>query len=206
MDLDLALLAGTLSSVVFVSSMLPMVVKAIRTRDLDSYSLGNLLLANLGNVVHSFYVFSLPMGPIWALHSFYVVTSAIMLSMYVRHAHPDRERPHETRAKPGRISGDDNAGAGQIQNSPGTGPSHGHGLARQGMVGQSSMKGSPQAHPSGFWSQSSATFLDSERQMSASAGALGTLAVPGMAIHGPPLTENWPRYAVVTFTGNAPVS
>jgi hypothetical protein len=43
-----------------------MLVKAHRTRDLASYSLGNLLLANVGNAVHSVYVFSLPAGPIWA--------------------------------------------------------------------------------------------------------------------------------------------
>ena len=48
-----------------------MLVKAYRTRDLSSYSLGNILLANVGNAVHSVYVFSLPPGPLWVLHSFY---------------------------------------------------------------------------------------------------------------------------------------
>jgi hypothetical protein len=94
MDLTLAVLAGLLSSVVFVGSVLPMLIKAVRTRDLASYSLGNLLLANLGNVVHSVYVFSLPMGPIWALHSFYLLTSGFMLAMYLRHREPQhREDP-----------------------------------------------------------------------------------------------------------------
>ena len=65
-----------------------MLVKAVRTRDLASYSLGNLFLANLGNVVHSVYVFSLPTGPIWALHGFYLLTSAFMLAMYLRHREP----------------------------------------------------------------------------------------------------------------------
>jgi len=59
-------LAGIASTVIFVWSVLPMLVKAHRTRDLASYSLGNLLLANVGNAVHSVYVFSLPAGPIWA--------------------------------------------------------------------------------------------------------------------------------------------
>lgn len=97
MDFNLAVLAGVISSVVFVCSILPMLVKAMRTRDLTSYSLGNLLLANLGNVVHSVYVFSLPFGPIWALHSFYLLTSAFMLAMYLRHREsPPREEPaHE---------------------------------------------------------------------------------------------------------------
>lgn len=88
MDFDLAILAGVISSVVFVGSVLPMLIKAVRTRDLASYSLGNLFLANLGNVVHSVYVFSLPIGPIWVLHSFYLLTSAFMLVMYLRHREP----------------------------------------------------------------------------------------------------------------------
>ncbi|HRO94172.1 MULTISPECIES: hypothetical protein [Micrococcaceae] len=92
MDFDLAVLAGVISSIVFVGSVLPMLIKAVRTRDLASYSLGNLLLANLGNVVHSVYVFSLPTGPIWALHGFYLLTSAFMLVMYLRHREP---RPRE---------------------------------------------------------------------------------------------------------------
>lgn len=97
MDFNLAVLAGMISSVVFVGSVLPMIIKAMRTRDLSSYSLGNLLLANLGNVVHSLYVFSLPIGPIWALHSFYLLTSAFMLAMYLRHREPQcpKEPAHD---------------------------------------------------------------------------------------------------------------
>lgn len=84
MELNLAAIAGSISTTIFVASMLPMVAKAIRTNDLSSYSPGNLLLANLGNVVHSVYVFQLPPGPIWLLHSFYLVTTGIMLALYVR--------------------------------------------------------------------------------------------------------------------------
>ncbi|HET6759090.1 MAG TPA: hypothetical protein VFH20_07405, partial [Propionibacteriaceae bacterium] len=47
---------------IFPWSVLPMLAKAHRTRDLASYSLGNLLPANVGNAVHSIYVFSLPAG------------------------------------------------------------------------------------------------------------------------------------------------
>jgi uncharacterized protein with PQ loop repeat len=80
MDLhDFPIVAGTVSTLLFVVSYLPMLVKAFRTRDLESYSLGNLLIANVGNGVHSIYVFSLPPGPIWVLHSFYVVSTAVML-------------------------------------------------------------------------------------------------------------------------------
>ena len=72
-------LAGMVSTCLFVGSYLPMLVKAFRTRDLESYSLGNLVMANVGNAVHSVYVFSLPVGPIWFLHSFYVGSTALML-------------------------------------------------------------------------------------------------------------------------------
>jgi len=77
-------LAGVVSTAVFAGSVLPMLHKAMRTRDLSSYSLGNIVLANVGNAVHSVYVFHLPAGPIWFLHSFYVVSSALMLFWYLR--------------------------------------------------------------------------------------------------------------------------
>jgi hypothetical protein len=53
-------------------------------KDLASYSLGNILLSNLGNVVHSVYVFSLPAGPVWALHGFYLVATGLLLLWYLR--------------------------------------------------------------------------------------------------------------------------
>ena len=62
-----------------------MLAKALRTKDLKSYSLGNILLSNLGNVIHSIYVFYLPPGPIWLLRSFYLVTTALMLVWYLRY-------------------------------------------------------------------------------------------------------------------------
>jgi hypothetical protein len=34
------------------------------------------------------YVVSLPAGPIWALHSFYLTTTALMLVWYLRYAAP----------------------------------------------------------------------------------------------------------------------
>lgn len=75
---EFPIVAGAVSTLLFVVSYLPMLVKAFRTRDLESYSLGNLAIANVGNGVHSIYVFSLPPGPIWVLHSFYVVSTAVM--------------------------------------------------------------------------------------------------------------------------------
>lgn len=84
MDVTLPVLAGMLSTVIFACSTLPMLHKALRTRELSSYSLGNIALANLGNAVHSVYVFAMPPGPIWVLHSFYVVSSGLMLFWYLR--------------------------------------------------------------------------------------------------------------------------
>ncbi|MCB5274722.1 hypothetical protein BJG92_02259 [Arthrobacter sp. SO5] len=34
--------------------------------------------------MHSVYVFSLPLGPIWLLHPFYVVASALLPIWYLR--------------------------------------------------------------------------------------------------------------------------
>jgi uncharacterized protein with PQ loop repeat len=85
MDRTFPVLAGAVSSVIFACSTLPMLVKAARTKDLSSYSLGNILLSNLGNVVHSVYVFHLPAGPIWALHTFYLLSTAMMLVWYLRY-------------------------------------------------------------------------------------------------------------------------
>jgi uncharacterized protein with PQ loop repeat len=82
--MDFPILAGVASTTLFALSNLPMVLKAARSRDLRSYSLGNLVLINVANVVHSLYVFSLPVGPIWLLHGFYLVASAIMLTLFLR--------------------------------------------------------------------------------------------------------------------------
>ena len=84
MDATVPVLAGMVSTILFAGSTLPMLHKALRTRELSSYSLGNIALANVGNAVHCVYVFALPPGPIWVLHSFYVVSSALMLYWYLR--------------------------------------------------------------------------------------------------------------------------
>jgi uncharacterized protein with PQ loop repeat len=93
MEMNLPLIAGTISTAIFALSTLPMLLKAFRTKDLKSYSLGNILLANVGNVIHSMYVFHLPLGPIWLLHSFYLVTTGLMLVWYLRYERrPDMRR------------------------------------------------------------------------------------------------------------------
>ena len=77
------MIAGTVSTVVFAVSNLPMLRKALRTRDVSSYSLPSMAMINAANAVYSLYVFSLPIGPIWALHTFYLVSCAIMLVLCV---------------------------------------------------------------------------------------------------------------------------
>jgi len=85
MDAPVGVLAGTASTALFIASALPMLAKAVRTKDLASYSAGNIVLANLGNLLYAIYVFSLPLGPIWALHSFTMVSNVLMLIWYVRY-------------------------------------------------------------------------------------------------------------------------
>ena len=88
--MSVSVLAGSVSTTLFVVSTLPMLIKAARTKDLGSYSVGNIVLANLGNLVHSVYIFSLPVGPIWALHSFYLVSSFAMLVMWLGYRRRER--------------------------------------------------------------------------------------------------------------------
>lgn len=90
--MDIPIVAGTVSTVVFAISNLPMLRKALRTRNVSSYSLSSLVMINAANVVYSLYVFTLPIGPIWALHTFYLVSCAIMLALCLR------QRAAETRA------------------------------------------------------------------------------------------------------------
>ena len=97
MTSNLAVIAGVISTLIFASSTLPMVLKAFRTRDLHSYSLGNIGLANAGNVIHSFYVFSLPAGPIWLMHGFHLVTTGLMLAWYLRFEWLPRKRSASSR-------------------------------------------------------------------------------------------------------------
>jgi hypothetical protein len=95
---NLPVLAGIASTVIFAGSTLPMLVKARRTRDLSSYSLGNILLANLGNAVHSVYVFSLEPGPLWALHGFYLTSTGLMLAWFVKYQVLSKGQSAETSA------------------------------------------------------------------------------------------------------------
>jgi uncharacterized protein with PQ loop repeat len=94
--MDIPMIAGTVSTVVFAVSNLPMLRKALRSRDVSSYSLSSMAMINAANIVYSLYVFSLPIGPIWALHTFYLISCAIMLVLCLgqRHAAGRRSDAH----------------------------------------------------------------------------------------------------------------
>lgn len=85
MDHNISVLAGTVSTILFMISTFPMLAKAFRSKDLRSYSFGHILLANGGNAVHSLYIYSLPAGPIWWLHTFHLITTGLMLVWYLRY-------------------------------------------------------------------------------------------------------------------------
>jgi uncharacterized protein with PQ loop repeat len=98
--MNLPVLAGSISTCLFMSSVLPMLIKAWRTRDLESYSLGNLVTSNVANLVHTLYVVSLPVGPAWALHGFYLVATALMLCWALRYR---RQAARSTAARSLRV-------------------------------------------------------------------------------------------------------
>jgi len=104
MAMDIPLIAGTASTVVFAVSNLPMLGKALRTRDVSSYSLPSIAMINAANAVYSLYVFSLPPGPIWALHAFYVVSCAIMLVLCLAQRRSTARRAATDRPRSGDVS------------------------------------------------------------------------------------------------------
>lgn len=85
MDVKLPIIAGVISTALFAISTLPMLMKALRTKNLASYSLSNILLSNIGNLVYSIYVFNLPFGPIWFLHGFNLLSTGLMMVWYLKY-------------------------------------------------------------------------------------------------------------------------
>lgn len=77
------LFAGSFSCGIFIFSSLPMLLKAFRTKDLKSYSLGQILLGNLGNCLYWIYLISLPFGPVWFIQGFFTLSSLLMLVGYM---------------------------------------------------------------------------------------------------------------------------
>lgn len=85
MEISLATIAGFISTALFTLGTLPMMAKAFRTKNLASYSIGNILLSNVGNFINSIYVFHLPLGPIWFLHSYNLLSTGLMLVWYLKY-------------------------------------------------------------------------------------------------------------------------
>ncbi len=77
-------LAGSISSLLFAAGTLPMILKAFKTRNLKSYSLGYIGMSNLGNLIYWIYITGLPVGPIWFLHFFNTTVALLMLALYLR--------------------------------------------------------------------------------------------------------------------------
>ncbi len=76
---QLQVLAGSIAGLIFAAASWNMLVKAWRTKDLRSYSLGQIILNNVGNLIYWLYVISLPFGPIYFMHGFFTLVSLIML-------------------------------------------------------------------------------------------------------------------------------
>lgn len=76
------MVAGSLAGLIFAAASWNMLVKAWRTKDLRSYSLGQIVLNNVGGLFYWLYVISLPFGPIYFMHGFFTLVSLLMLILY----------------------------------------------------------------------------------------------------------------------------
>ena len=85
METNLPTIAGFVSTALFTLGTLPMLTKAFRTKDLASYSLGNILMSNVGNILYAIYVIHLPLGPIWFLHAYNSLSTGLMLVWYLKY-------------------------------------------------------------------------------------------------------------------------
>ena len=91
---QLALLAGSISTMIFAASNIPMLLKVLRTKEVGSYSATNIVLANVGNLIYWVYLATLPFGPVWLLHGYNTITTVLMLALYLRF-----RNKHSTRRK-----------------------------------------------------------------------------------------------------------
>jgi uncharacterized protein with PQ loop repeat len=92
---QLQMLAGSLAGLIFALGSLNMLVKAWRTKDLSSYSLGQIILNNVGSLFYWVYViFCLPFGLVYFMHGFYTFVSLVMLIWYFTYqTAPKASRP-----------------------------------------------------------------------------------------------------------------
>ncbi|HET9591107.1 MAG TPA: hypothetical protein VFO91_20140 [Anaerolineales bacterium] len=82
---NLQVVAGFASTLMFMTSNLPMLFKAYKTKNLKSYSLGHIALGNLGNLIYWLYLTGLPFGPVWVWQGFFTLSAALMLFWYLRY-------------------------------------------------------------------------------------------------------------------------
>lgn len=83
--MKLEVIAGTISTIIFTLSNIPMLLKVARTHSLHSYSYAYIVMNNTANLIHWFYILAMPPGPVWFLHGFYTISSMIMLFWYLRY-------------------------------------------------------------------------------------------------------------------------
>ncbi len=93
------IVAGSIAGLIFAAASWNMLVKAWRTKDLRSYSLGQIVLNNVGNLFYWLYVASLPLGPIYFMHAFFTLASLLMLVWYFLY-----RKTAENRKGPQRIA------------------------------------------------------------------------------------------------------
>lgn len=90
---QMQMVAGSVAGLIFALGSVDMLVKAWRTKDLRSYSLGQIVLNNAGNLFYWLYVLSLPFGPIYFMHGFFTLVSLLMLLWYFLY----QAAPHTTK-------------------------------------------------------------------------------------------------------------
>ena len=91
---QIQMVAGSLAGLIFAAGSVDMPVKAWRTKDLRSYSLGQIVLNNIGNLFYWLYVISLPFGPIYFMHGFFTLVSLLMLIGYFAYrTAPQTQKP-----------------------------------------------------------------------------------------------------------------
>jgi hypothetical protein len=90
------MVAGSVAGLIFAAGSMDMLVKAWRTKDLRSYSLGQIVLNNLGNLFYWLYVVSLPFGPIYFMHGFFSLVSLLMLIWYFAYRTAPQTPKHMT--------------------------------------------------------------------------------------------------------------
>jgi len=76
------MIAGSVAGFIFAMGSVNMVVKAWQTKDLSSYSPGQMILNNVGNLFYWLYINSLPFGPVYFMHGFFTIVSLLMLVWY----------------------------------------------------------------------------------------------------------------------------